>query len=688
MAVQSMDQFTKDEYAKSSESYKDTCKSSRISDALAMLGDGWNGAWDEFCYKKTLADTGDVAAILKEYRKKCTDMKLRLGSGSVLEQVYQDAFGALAKAVQTRAELTPSTTSRLCWHDTHNRLIRRGDGRKRKPDGCFIVGSTGSVQWHNISVAVEIKGDSMDGEHHVIRGQILQDFIDMAELMPRRFMLALTLSRGGEIHLYVCVPGHIYTAPLYNLPSEHDSDTYSTSDKCLLGKDSGYLTGHNAGVSCDFRLDSIVGTFEGSGNTLPSSTVISLNPADGVAGGVFGRHRHLKGHRTWSYPAKCYDGKAHNTFFKFQWGYDGDFEIDVHQFVLAKGVRHVPRLLYTARVEGKGVGPKGQQFKGKALVMEDVGGNIVWHAFDKDGLNMGDAYIIDVFAGYVHTLLAAAVIDSQNKYALHRDVSMGNLMVSVKGAPYVIDWGCGRVCTHGEEPRSSGKQMIRTAIYMGIRILTNCATRSVVDDLESLFLVFCHCLWRRYGKRNAHYEDIWSVKSLSNVSNARIAWLVSEKNFFDRMGLSENDTPKALRALAIGMYTVLFPSKSPIHSFSADDDDPRVDAFDAQEWLQVFDIAIGYASINGGVHMRCLHKLRKYVKRKSARRISFIVEPAIQPSEDSLEDGLHASSNSGSERPSDGSNIGDLPESPTPSGFKKRPPGSLLSPASRKKRQR
>ncbi|KAJ2500342.1 hypothetical protein GGI11_007883, partial [Coemansia sp. RSA 2049] len=174
-------------------------------------------------------------------------------------------------------------------------------------------------------------------------------------------------------------------------------------------------------------------------------------------GGVFGRHRHLKGQRTWSFPEKCHNGKVHNTFFKFQWGHDSDFEIDVHQFVLAKGMRHVPRLLYTASVEGKGVGPKGQQFKGEALVMEDIGGSTVWHAFDKDGLNMDDACIIDVFAGYVHTLIAAVVVDRQHKYALHHDVSMSNLTVSAKGAPYVIDWGCGRVCTDGEKPRSSGK---------------------------------------------------------------------------------------------------------------------------------------------------------------------------------------------------------------------------------------
>ncbi|KAJ2549817.1 hypothetical protein EV175_004301 [Coemansia sp. RSA 1933] len=99
-----------------------------------------------------------------------------------------------------------------------------------------------------------------------------------------------------------------------------------------------------------------------------------------------------------------------NIFFKFQWGYDGDSEIDVHQFVLTKGVSNVPRLLYTADVKGKVVNPSDQRFNGEVLVMEDVGRNIFWRAFDKDGLNMGDVSVIDVFAGYVHTLIDATIV--------------------------------------------------------------------------------------------------------------------------------------------------------------------------------------------------------------------------------------------------------------------------------------
>ncbi|KAJ1728620.1 hypothetical protein LPJ72_005384 [Coemansia sp. Benny D160-2] len=587
---------------------------------------------------------------------------------------------------------------RLRWHDTHNKLIRRGDGRRRKPDGCFVVGSTSNVLWQDISVAVEIKGDTMDAEHHLIRGQLLQDFIDMAETVPRRFMIGLTLSRGGAIYLYVCVPGRIYIAPLYNLPSPCVSSTDSTDSKRLvafflflhqqLGKDSGYLTGHNAGVSCDFRLDTIVATSQGSDNILSLSTVVRLGSADGVTGGVFGRHRHLKGQRTWSYPAKCYDGKIHNTFFKFQWGYDGDFEIDVHRFVLAKGVPHVPKLLYTANVEGKGVDPKGQQFKGEVLVMENVGENTIWSAFDRKGLDMSDARIVDIFAGYVHTLIAAAVVDRQKKSVLHRDVSMGNLMVGDNGSPYVIDWGCGRVCTDGEEPRSSGKQMIGTAIYMGIRILTNCATRSVVDDLESLFLVFCHCLWDRYGTTNNDHAHLWSESDLSRVKDSRMGWLATTDNLINRMGFSPNGPPRALRTLAIGMHSLLFPSEYPIYSFDSAGNDPRVSNFDAKDWLQVFETAREHLGADASLRMPCLAKLRIYVRKSSGRRISSIIQPTIQPSKDSLaEDNPHASLGGGPVVLLDESDTGSHPESPTPSGSKKRSLGSLSDPSSPKRKR-
>ncbi|KAJ2560287.1 hypothetical protein IW140_006668, partial [Coemansia sp. RSA 1813] len=72
-------------------------------------------------------------------------------------------------------------------------------------------------KWKDIAVVVEIKDHMVDGKDHHPRGQILQDFIDMAENQPRRFMLGLALGKGHAIHLYACVPGGIYIAKLGNL---------------------------------------------------------------------------------------------------------------------------------------------------------------------------------------------------------------------------------------------------------------------------------------------------------------------------------------------------------------------------------------------------------------------------------------------------------------------------------------
>ncbi|KAJ1805887.1 hypothetical protein LPJ75_005187, partial [Coemansia sp. RSA 2598] len=378
--------------------------------------------------------------------------------------------------------------------------------------------------------------------------------------------------------------------------------------------------------------------------------------------------------RTWVYPAQYSDeenGEYRDVFFKFQWAIDSDLEIGVHQFILDKGVPHVPRLLYAASMVGKGAsGPYRQRFKGEVMVMEDVGMSIA-SAFDANGLNKSDAEIIDLFAGYAHALFAAATVED-DKFALHRDVSMGNLMVGPSGKPYIIDWGCGRVCTVGEKMRSSSKEMIGTAIYMGIRILANSKSRSVVDDLESLFLVLCHCIWRRYGTRNGNYESLWSQRNLAHVKDSRMCWLASTNNLFRRMEFSSSRPSEALCCLVKGMHGLLFPSTSPIASFDFPCDDPRVDSFDKQAWLRVFDAAASMAVDSLQTPMPCLGALQAHVKNDSGRRISFIAELPIQP----LEKQVGSSQSDSYNMLLDADNMEHRPETPTADISRKRFSGS------------
>ncbi|KAJ2498602.1 hypothetical protein GGI11_008033, partial [Coemansia sp. RSA 2049] len=90
------------------------------------------------------------------------------------------------KAVYVHMDPMRSTNSRIYWRDTHTTNIKRGDGIYWKPDGGFLTTSNSSPEWRNIVAAVEIKGSDMTSDHHHLCRQILQNFIDMAELQPRR----------------------------------------------------------------------------------------------------------------------------------------------------------------------------------------------------------------------------------------------------------------------------------------------------------------------------------------------------------------------------------------------------------------------------------------------------------------------------------------------------------------------
>ncbi|KAJ2844845.1 hypothetical protein J3B02_004845, partial [Coemansia erecta] len=432
---QKMDQFTKEEYIALSQSYAGICKSCTLDEALEMLGDDWRAAWNSFCNDMELAGPQTLRIILNECHSKCPSAWTQLENSSVSEQTYQTTFRALCEAIQSHADRLQSTAHGVNWRDTHSTSIKRADGRNRKPDGCFAIKSSTRLCWQDIVVVAEIKGSVVDNDNDVIRGQLLQDFIDMAEVLPRRFMIGFTLARGGEVRLYVCVPGGIYIAPLGKMPSTcmarakeaHIAEPLGSEQTIVhfllfmhqqLAKDCGYLTAHSTGFPCSFQLGDIVGSSQNKQSVLSSATSIRLNSSSLTTGEVLGRHGYLRGQRTWVYPAeymRIMGSRYINAFFKFQWAFDSDLEIDVHQFVLNRGVPHVPKLLYMANIEGKGAaGTHSQRFKGEIIVMEDVGVS-VQSAFDKYGLNMSDAAIIDLFAGYAHTLLAAAAIDENDK---------------------------------------------------------------------------------------------------------------------------------------------------------------------------------------------------------------------------------------------------------------------------------
>ncbi|KAJ2802033.1 hypothetical protein H4R20_003434 [Coemansia guatemalensis] len=701
--------FNKDEYIQLSQNHSRISYEMGLLPVLGIIGNDWAEAWNAFTSDVSQSPENTVGEILEEYNTGCRDIQSRLASGKASEDNYQSAFGVLAEAIQKHAPTNEDNLPSLLWRDTHNIPIKRSNGGPRKPDGGFFTANRGGkLEWKDLAVAVEIKGDDMQNDHDHINGQLLQNFIDMADILPRRFMIGLTLASQGIIYVHVCVPSGIYKARLGRLPLTDNINLTenSTSASAHLAKgrkrapaltstsriaaagsiqwtddekrvvefilflyqqsceDCGYLTGRNSDYPCTLSLDKVLGS---TSDNKDKSLLLELisQQRDGGNQSVLGRHKHLSGQRTWVYPAQ-YGNNKKSAFFKFQWMYEGEDEIDVHQFVLKRKVPYVPEILCAASVNAGGHGQGAQKYKGEAIVMEDVGKPIN-SVFGKNPNAIPEANIIDIFAGYVHTLIYAALVDDDCKYALHRDVSMGNLMVRDNRHPYIIDWGCGRVFTENEQHVTSGRQLIGTTIYMGIRVLKKCRTRSVVDDLESLFLVLCHCLSYSLSPSNKHddaFMKMWASRDFDEMANSRVVWLLSEASFLKQMKIPEQSC-SALQKLVKGMYHLLFPPKF-LQDCTEDLVDPREANFKPSEWLNAFEVARECTGV-GRKNMPSLSKLENFANNWKGQRISYSTESPLKQSSKSPDYALQPPP-SGSFRSSvDGSNQ----QTPTKSGSKR-----------------
>ncbi|KAJ2124473.1 hypothetical protein IW147_001642, partial [Coemansia sp. RSA 720] len=124
------------------------------------------------------------------------------------------------------------------------------------------------------------------------------------------------------------------------------------------------------------------------------------------------------------------------------------------------------------------------ELTGELLLLEDAGKDIKSFFMD----TKPDSWqMIDIFAGYFHALLVAATGNEQGEFILHRDISAMNLLVK-DSQPFVIDWGNG-IHAFSADRIASKSVRVGTAPFMGIRVLNRSSRRSLIDDVESLFLL-------------------------------------------------------------------------------------------------------------------------------------------------------------------------------------------------------
>ncbi|KAJ2501037.1 hypothetical protein GGH96_002258 [Coemansia sp. RSA 1972] len=451
----------------------------------------------------------------------------------------------------------------------------------------------------------------------------------MAKNQPRRFTLGFSVSKKGELYVYLCTTEKVRYANIGILPyCTENRVQVTTAVRFLLlvymqlPKDTGILMHKDGNMPGSFRAQDIA-----NGRSIDSVSDLSdmeINILHGKA--RCGRREALFGPRSWIFDARVSSstGTA-NHILKFHWHNDSS-EVAVHAKVEEFKVPHTPQLVGAIAIPARDEG----FIAGEMLLLKDAGQDI--YTFFKN-LRPGNSYqMTDMFAGYFHALLAAAT-GYGRKFVLHRDVSARNLLVK-NMRPFLIDWGCGIVADVDIPRAASNYAKVGTAPFMGLRVLSGCPNRSLIDDLESLFLVFAYCLWLRYSAIPEGDNKYWDGSATTDdLISFRIRWLLCESSFIKKMKLE--NCPEELRNLATAMYGLVYPlSKVALYNIYEDVTDPRLAIFNAREWVAAFDTAAA-SSKSANITRVNLESLREYVKNTPACNTPRVDKVQLQPALDS-----------------------------------------------------
>ncbi|KAJ2147305.1 hypothetical protein IW136_000181 [Coemansia sp. RSA 678] len=510
----------------------------------------------------------------------------------------------------------------LQWCDSHATPIEDG----RMPDGLVHICGPGiNPDWKSAVVVFELKSDKYNQSDLVLWGQLLWSFIAMAKNQPRRFTLGFSVSKKGELYIYLCTTEKVCYAKIGVLP-------YCTKDKAQvtkavrflllvytqLPKDTGILMPKEGEMSETFRAQDIL-----HGCSIDSVSDLSDMEITILSGKArSGRREALFGPRSWIFDACKVCHRICESHFK---------------------VSLAQRQLFRGCCSRKGYRVKGSAYStacgsncysrerrgsvaGEMLLLDDAGKDI--YAFFKNLRPANSYQMTDMFAGYFHALLAAATGDGR-KFVLHRDISVKNLLVK-NMQPFLIDWGCGIVADIDIPRVASNYAKVGTAPFMGLRVLSERSNRSLIDDLESLFIVFAHCLWLRYGTIPAEDKKYWDGTAPTNeLISFRIDWLLCENSLIDRMKLE--NCPEELRNLATAMRELVYPlSKMYFYNIRKDVTDPRLATFNAREWVAAFDTAAASSKSTNITRVNLEH-LREYVENTPECNTLLIDKIMLQP---------------------------------------------------------
>ncbi|KAI9501138.1 hypothetical protein BX070DRAFT_247821 [Coemansia spiralis] len=394
--------------------------------------------------------------------------------------------------------------------------------------------------------------------------QPLRTFVPVLMLHGERLdLLLFTRSKVVKVML-----GQIYRPPDQNIGIEEKSDMQNTLHDLwfiltLAPEKLGHICavgGKQKKIIVEAKNDNLFVTGINTGGSARDGKIVLLNNRIKRPVNLFGRVAYL---------FRSQDKNPKDSLVaKISWIPTDRFsECTAYSTLHKNGVTGVPEVLYYGTLKADFFG-----YRMEILLLEDCGTPIIDH--------LGNISTPQNFMKCANRLAkyakeaASTLIHAYDAGILHRDISAGNITVKGENA-YVIDWGFSMFTDEkksrelADNINSRMKDVLEneyrhnpftgTPLYMSIQTLCGSSMRSIMHDIESLFMVVLHALAALNGSTEIADDAKYGWKFLGNEMMAalRVGNLAGPEKYLKRFGCV-CEIPLELRQVLDSLYAFLF----------------------------------------------------------------------------------------------------------------------------------
>ncbi|KAJ2804489.1 hypothetical protein H4R20_002486 [Coemansia guatemalensis] len=417
-----------------------------------------------------------------------------------------------------------------------------------RPDGVFCFGS-GLRSFSTVHILLELNKTSYAEDiPRDVLGQLGDYAMAVWHEQPFRKFVPVILLHGEELDLFIFTRGKVYRAYIgqfgFTHTSEDELDIADTFERLwfLLTLPTAQF-GHLCNVN--FRPSGFKILPDSSNNTHVEISTEYKNDCNFLRFEKrIQKSVHIFGRLAYIYRSS-YQGKS--VVAKISWSpVDRLPECAMYEALKTAGVPGVPEVIDHSFILDDFFG-----YRAELLLMEDCGVPIGTY-FAEPGRFINCRSKREVELAEYTKQVTTSLVRAYDSGILHRDISYGNITIKKKRA-YLIDWGYAKflpwastgdlTCRWGfgddiVQHEDMNDSFIGTPLFMSVQILLGATERSIMHDLESLFMVVLHSLASINelppDSNNPNYG--WKFLTNEMTATLRLGCLCSAEKYLEKFG--------------------------------------------------------------------------------------------------------------------------------------------------------